>query len=184
MARPYRLKKSRRLFHKVNSLYKKGWKKLPPADLERTERDLEALDQTLLKRDREGASELAKGLEAYSPKLFKKHPVRWVIEMVVAIAIALTAAIVIRQMWFEPMEIPSGSMRPTYPHFFFNPDRVKRTGVFIFTSEDMDIPDQDTTYFGIPGKKRLIKRVMGSRATPSTSMGGKSMGWMPKGTIS
>ncbi len=202
MEKPYSLRRSRKLFYKIHGLYKNSWKRLSPAELKRTEGDLEALDQALLERNREEASKRAKALEGYGPTLLRKHPVRRVIEFVIAIALALAAAIVIRQMWFEPMEIPSGSMRPhfqeldrllvtktpfglnipmTPKHFFFNGDRIKRTGVFIFTSEDMDIPDQNTTYFGIPGKKRLIKRVMGKPGDTLYFYGGKVYGMDAEG---
>ncbi|MGE3954817.1 MAG: signal peptidase I [Parachlamydiales bacterium] len=202
MAKPYSLRRSRKLFYKFHSHYKLAWKRLSPNDLSRVEGDLEALDKALLGRNREEASNRAKSLETYAPHLLRKHPVRRLIEFVVGLALALLAAIVIRQMWFEPMEIPSGSMRPhfqeldrllvtktpfglnipmTPKHFFFSPDRVKRTGVFVFTSEDMDIPDQDTRYLGIPSKKRLIKRVMGKPGDTLYFYGGKIYGMDAKG---
>jgi signal peptidase I len=91
--------------------------------------------------------------------------------------------VLVRQVWFEFYEIPSGSMRPTlkeqdrlvvsktdfginYPlrptEFYFDPNLVQRSGIVIFTGENMDIRDVDTMYFYIfPGKKQYIKRMIG-----------------------
>jgi signal peptidase I len=136
-------------------------------------------------------------LEELWPASLKKNVWDYGLELVISLSLALVIAVLIRQMWFEPMEIPSGSMRPTFQeldrlfvtkttfginipllpaHFYFDPSLVQRTGVFIFTSENLDIPDQNTTYFGFPSKRRLIKRCMGNPGDILYFYGGKIYG--------
>ena len=71
-------------------------------------------------------------------------------------------------MWFEPYTILTGSMRPTLKeedylvvsktdyginiplqaaHFYFDPNLVQRGSVIVFNGENMDIEDNNTTYF-------------------------------------
>ncbi len=101
-------------------------------------------------------------------------------------------------MWFELYEIPTGSMRPTFKeqdrlsvsktdfginiplklgHFYFNPDLIKRNNIVIFTVEDMDVRDANTVYFYLfPGKKLLVKRVIGKPGDTLYFYGGKVYG--------
>lgn len=178
----YSLRKSRNILRHIYSLYRRK-RTLLSSDLLRTlEEDLESLDKSILSRNREESSRLAQNLESFSKKHLKKTPFEYFKELFSALLIALLVATVIRQMCFEPMEIPTGSMRPTFKeqdrlivsktnfgvniplkakHFFFKPSLVKRTGIVIFRPENMDMQNTDTSYFGIPGKKRYIKRCIG-----------------------
>lgn len=114
-------------------------------------------------------------------------------------ALALLAALVIRQMWFELYKVPTGSMRPTIKeldhltvsklnfslnvpfslkHFYFDPNLVKRSSICVFTSENMDVADQDTRYFYIiPGKKLLVKRLIAKPGDTIYFYGGKIYGY-------
>lgn len=105
------------------------------------------------------------------------------LETAITLIIALSLAILIRQMWFELYEIPTGSMRPTFKeqdrvlvsktafgvntplstsHLTFSEDRVKRGSIVVITGDKLNLPDTDTTYFGIfPAKKRYVKRLIG-----------------------
>lgn len=128
----------------------------------------------------------------------KNHPRSWIkggIELVGALAFALVIATVIRQMWFEPFEIPTGSMRPTFKeqdhltvsktqfgintplqtsHLYFNPDLVQRSSAIIFSGDGIPLPDTDTTFLGIfPYKKRYIKRLMAKPEDKVLFYGGK-----------
>ncbi len=133
-----------------------------------------------------------------SKKSTKRSLVRYFTEVALAIAVALSIATVIRQMWFEPYKIPSGSMRPTFreqdhllvsktafslniplqtKHFLFEPENVKRGGVVVWTGDNVDLPDTDATYFWLfPGKKRYIKRLMGKPGDSLYFYGGKVYG--------
>jgi signal peptidase I len=112
--------------------------------------------------------------------------------------LALAAALVIRQMWFELYKVPTGSMRPTIKeldhltvsklnfslnipfkpdHFYFDPNLVKRSSICVFTSENMDVSDSDTKYFWIiPGKKLLVKRLIAKPGDTIYFYGGKIYG--------
>ncbi len=120
-----------------------------------------------------------------------------------ALGFALVVAILVRQIWFEFYEIPTGSMRPTLKEkdrlvvsktdfginlplttkqIYFDPDLVQHSGIFIFTGEDMDIHDVNTLYFYLfPGKKQYIKRLMGKPGDTLFFYGGKVYGMNKKG---
>lgn len=196
--RLYPLRRSRRILRSACSLYRRKYKTLSAAELQRLEDLLARLDQAVLGNDRVAANGLAREVEEVVPELFRKGILEYVWEVGGSLVLALIVAVIVRQMWFEPMEIPSGSMRPTFQeldrllasktnfglniplttgHFYFNPDLVERTGVFIFTAEGMDIPDQDTRNFLIfPAKRRLIKRCMGKPGDTLYFYGGKIYG--------
>ena len=128
-------------------------------------------------------------IDLHSSKLF---------ESTIAIGTALLIAVVIRQTTFEPFEIPSGSMRPTYKeqdrlvvsktqfglnvplttkHLFFKPDEIKRMGVIVFTGEGMDIHNVKTRYFYLfPGYRQYIKRMIGLPGDQLYFYGGKIFG--------
>ena len=179
----YRLSKSRKILQESYECYKKKWKDLPTQELNIIEKDLEALDKAVLAGDRVQADTLARKLDQIPTLKCKKSAFEYTKELIIALVIALIVASLVRQMWFEPYEIPTGSMRPTFKeqdhlivskttfgineplstdHFYFDPNLVERTGIFIFSGDKLDMPDTDTTYFGIfPYKKRYIKRCLG-----------------------
>ena len=104
----------------------------------------------------------------------------------------------IRQTCFEPMEIPTGSMRPTFresdrliitktqfginipmtpKHITFSPSAVKRGGTVVFTAENLDLPDVSIKYFYIiPATKRFVKRMIGLPGDKLYFYGGKIYG--------
>lgn len=150
------------------------------------------------------------GKEAYKEALRlqkkKKLTKTWIDhtrEGVFALIFALVAATLIRTMWFELYEIPSGSMRPTYQegdhliaskisfginvplipkHFFFEPKLLQNGQVVIFTVDNMAVHDPDTTYFLLfPGKRMLIKRLIGKPGDSLYFYGGKIYGVSEEG---
>ncbi|HEV8053075.1 MAG TPA: signal peptidase I, partial [Parachlamydiaceae bacterium] len=193
--RLYSLHKSRGIMKWVYSWYKKKGSKLPTNQLDHLESSMAGLDQALLEKNKEEASEKAHLLEKFAEANCKKSFLDYAWELFVALLVALVIATLVRQVWFELYEIPTGSMRPTFrekdhltvsktafginfpletKHLYFDPDLVQRSSVLIFSGDGMAMSDVDTTYFGIfPYKKRFIKR---SIAKPGDSVyfyGGK-----------
>ncbi|MCH9630427.1 MAG: hypothetical protein S4CHLAM37_04260 [Chlamydiia bacterium] len=143
----------------------------------------EAAQAAILAKDKSTAGQRIEDLEALSSIHLRKNAFDKLRDFFGALIFALVIAVVVRQMWFEYYEIPTGSMRPTLKekdrlvvsknqfgvnvpllpkHFYFNPSLVKRGGIVVFSGRDMDIPDVNTMYFYLfPGKKQYIKRLIG-----------------------
>lgn len=194
----YSLKKSRTIMRHSVSFFNKRKKKLSPDTIEEFEKIFIPFDDALLANDRETASSLAKELEILSKKHLKKNGIEYFFELVIALALALFVATVVRQVWFELYKIPTGSMRPTFEeedrltvtktafgintpfltnHFYFDPELVQRTGIVIFSGDGIDLQDTDTTYFWLfPAKKRYIKRLIGKPGDTLYFYGGKIFG--------
>lgn len=185
----YRLNRCRHILQQGFKTYEKHGK---PAELKAK---LAALQKAIDDKDRKNASVIAKDVEETIKLKYKKSPFLWFIELVGALAFALAAAAVIRSMWFEPFEIPTGSMRPTFmeqdhltvsktqfglnvpfetKHFYFDPNLVQRTSTLIFSGDKIPLPDTDSTFLGIfPYKKRYVKRLMGKPEDSFYFYGGK-----------
>lgn len=113
-------------------------------------------------------------------------------------AFFIIVIIFLRQTWFEPFQIPTGSMRPTLKeldrlvvaknqfginvpltpdHFFFEPDEVKRGGIITFTGENMDIEGVKMKYFYLfDGYKQYVKRMIGKPGDTLYFYGGRIYG--------
>jgi signal peptidase I len=202
-SRPYTLYKSHQILTRANQYYRGQWKTLPPTTLEQLERLLSRLDQAIISQDRATANTLARELAAFDGQHFTRSWLRSAIEFVVAIAVALVIATLIRQVWFEPMKIPTGSMRPSFreidhliisktafgintplqtSHLYFDPSLLRRGGAVVFSADGLDMQETDTTYFWLfPAKKRLIKRLMGLPGDTIYFYGGKLYGIDRKG---
>lgn len=183
MKGPYSLRKARHILKWVYGWYKKKSQKLSPVQLATMENDMAALDQALMQQKRPEADEIARRLEKFGNEHCKKSIFDYAIELFFALLFALIIASIVRSMWFEPYEIPTGSMRPTFKeqdhltvtktafginvpfkteHFYFDPNLVQRTSILIFSGDGLPLRDTDTTYFGLfPYKKRYIKRAIG-----------------------
>lgn len=197
-SKSYSLHKSRHIMKWVYGWYKKKANTLSPDEKSHIENEMQALDAALLEKNREKASAIAKRVEEFGNAHCKKSVFEYTWELVLALGFALIIATLVRQMWFEPYEIPTGSMRPTfreqdhltvtktafginYPlkteHLYFDPNLVERTGIFIFSGDGLPLDDVDTTYFGIfPYKKRYIKRMLGKPGDSLYFYGGKIYG--------
>ncbi len=143
-------------------------------------------------------TKLQKKVEELAKYHIKKTTWDHIRDLSFALIFALIIAVLVRQMWFEFYEIPTGSMRPTLKekdrlvvsktdfginiplttdHFYFDPNLAQRSSIFIFTGENMDIRDVDTLYFYIfPGKKQYIKRLMGKPGDTLYFYGGEIYG--------
>jgi signal peptidase I len=192
------LTKARKILKASYAFYKKQGKELPPIDRKAFEQDLENCDKAILNGDQEQASLLAHQLEQFTQTRFKKSVGSYLLELITALIVALIIALIVRQMWFEPYEIPTGSMRPTFKekdlvavskaqfginiplktdHFYFDPNLVQRSSVVVWSGDGVPVHDPDTTYFGIfPYKKRYIKRLIGKPGDTLYFYGGKIYG--------
>ncbi len=198
MFKTYSLRKSRGILKTCFDWYKKKGETLSPTQLTALEHDLEILDQAILRGDRQEANNLARKLEVFSDTHCKKTIFDYAKELVIALCLAFLIAVVVRQMWFELYEIPTGSMRPTFKeqdhltvskttfginvplkteHLYFNPDHLQRTSIVIFSGDKLPMRDTETTYFGvIPYTKRYIKRLIGKPGDSLYFYGGKIYG--------
>jgi|GEM_PF-270388 len=192
------LKKSVSIFTHACSEYKKNKPLLSSTTSSEIEQTLSNLKEALSKKDRLESSKQALFLE----KLLKEHiPLSSFKKILISISsfcVALFFAIIIRQTVFEPMEIPTGSMRPTFRendrviiskgqfginvplianHFAFDPDAMKRMGTVVFTAEGLDLPNIHIKHFGIfPGVKKFVKRTIGLPQDRLYFYGGKIYG--------
>jgi signal peptidase I len=141
--------------------------------------------------------QMTKAKELLHTHLRKSSLLRFV-EFVVGLGLALAIAILVRQVWFELYEIPTGSMRPTFKeqdrlvvsktalglnvplkpeHLYFDESLIKRNGIVTLTSDGMNVPDADTMYFYIfPGKKQFVKRLIGKPGDMLYFYGGQIFG--------
>lgn len=194
----YSLRKSTHILKESYKRFKKREKKLYPQEKEEILGDFKALNVAIIEKNKTQAHGLAKSVQEkmhrFCPKNFFDHAA----ELVFALIFALVVATLVRTMWFELYEIPTGSMRPTFKeqdnliaskttfginvpllpkHFMFDKDLVKRNDVVIFTVEDMDVSNPDTVYFYLfPGKRLLIKRLIGKPGDSLYFYGGKIYG--------
>ncbi len=192
------LKKSLGLFTHACSVYKKKKSTISEIFSVEIESRLQQLQACIAKRDKQGASKQALALE----KILKTQvPLSLISKFAFSaatLAVAFFFAIVIRQTVFEPMEIPTGSMRPTFrendrviiskaqfgvnipllrKHFSFDPSAMKRMGTVVFTAEGLDLPNVHIKHFGIlPGVKRFVKRTIGLPEDRLYFYGGKIYG--------
>ncbi len=199
----YSLRKSRQIMKSSYKWYKKRGNQLPSSQLVFFESQLQALDQALLAQNQPKADQLARQLEDFCHKHFKKSLKDYAIELGIAIILALIIATLVRQIWFELYEIPTGSMRPTfkeqdhltvtktafginYPlmtsHLYFDPNLVERTGIFIWSGHGIPYLDSDSLFMGIfPYTKRYIKRCLGKPGDMLYFYGGKIYGFDKEG---
>lgn len=183
MKKLFSLHKARQIQRHAYSFYKSQRHILSPADLATFEAHMAALDQALLSKNKTEADRLAHILDEFCNAHFKRSIFHYTWELAVAIILALLIATVVRQMWFEPYEIPTGSMRPTFKekdhltvtktafglniplkteHFYFDPNLVQRSSIVIFSGDKLPMRDTETTYFWVfPYTKRYVKRLMG-----------------------
>lgn len=194
----YSLHKSRNILKEAYGWYKKKWKTLSSTELHTLEANLKNLDDAILNKNQVQADALAKDLELFGDNRFKKSWGEYIVELTIALIFALAIATLVRQVWFELYEIPTGSMRPTFKekdhlavsktafgintptqtsHIYFDPNLVKRGDFVIWSGDNIDLPDTSTTYMGIfPYKKRYIKRLIGKPEDTLYFYGGKIYG--------
>lgn len=198
MSDSYKLRKSKRLFLLIYKLYQRKKKSLSPHEHEVLKKSLEQSQESIVAKNIESASRNIKHLEDLSKSYLKKTSFEQARDFIGAIVFALVVAVLVRQMWFEYYEIPTGSMRPTFKEqdrlvvskaqfginiplttkqAYFDQNLVQRGGIVVFTGQDMDIQDVDTMYFYLfPGKKQYIKRLIGKPGDSLYFYGGRLYG--------
>lgn len=189
---------ARSILQSAYDWYLKKNQKMDPENRQSLEQQMLSLEDAINTGKGEIAMQKADQLEAFSKIHCKKSIFDYLRELIIALAIALIIAVVVRQVWFEPYEIPTGSMRPTFReqdhvtvtktpfglniplttgHLLFDPNLVQRTSAVTFTSENIPNLDEDTTFLWvIPYKKRLIKRMIGKPGDSLYFYGGKIYG--------
>lgn len=194
----YTLNHCKHILGKAFDLYKKKEDSLLDSAKTTLKDKLLALQDAIDIKDRTLADRLAKETETLTGTLFPQSTLYKWAESALALGVALVAAVVIRQMWFELYEIPTGSMRPTFKeqdhltvsktqfglnvpmkteHFYFNGELVKRGGTIIFSGDNLPLLDTDTTFLGVfPYKKRYVKRLIAKPGDQVTFYGGKIYG--------
>lgn len=199
----YSIRKSHHILKAGYKSFKKKGSQLTPHQLSQLEAQLRQLDTALLEGNKQEASRLAHEVEEFCDTHFKKSIPNYLVELIFAILVALAVATVIRQTWFEPYEIPTGSMRPTFKekdhltvtktafalniplvtdHFYFDPNLVQRLSVITWSGEGVPHLDSEATFMGlVPYTKRYIKRCMGKPGDTLYFYGGKLYGFDAEG---
>lgn len=197
------LRKSKKLLRQIHKLYRRKEHTLDLASKEKLQSHLTSLQMAINQKDPEIASRIAHLLNEAAQRHMPKTIWDKLRDFTGAVLFALAIAIVIRQMWFEFYTIPTGSMRPTLKeedylvvtksdygvnvplstsHFLFDPSLMQRGSIVVFTSENMDIADSDTTYFYLfPGKKQMVKRLIAKPGDAVYFYGGKIYGVSAQG---
>lgn len=198
MEKLFTLRKCKQILRSVYKQYRRRQTKLSGEGQLALYEKLHALQDAIMAKDRIQATREAKALDG----LIHSHMHRpsWLrnLQGLMGLAIVLGAAILIRQVWFELYQIPTGSMRPTFKetdrlvvnkapfginvpflprHLTFDPDNVKRGGIVVLTTSGMNLKDSDMLYFYLfPGKKQYVKRLMGKPGDTLYFYGGKIYG--------
>ncbi|MCE5293174.1 MAG: S26 family signal peptidase, partial [Chlamydiales bacterium] len=160
-------RKCRQTFKDAVIRHKSLAKRLSSDLMTRFEEKLDALDLAIGQKNLELAQEKAQEVQDFLHEYGRKSYFEHIREFTVAIILALIIAALVRQMWFELYEIPSGSMRPTFrendrvlvfkdtfcinkpfetSHFYFQPEYVERGSIIVLTGDELDLPDVDTVY--------------------------------------
>ena len=185
----YTLRRSKKVLQKIAKLYCKKEKKLSLDTKDKLQALLHGLKTAIEQKNAELASKLSNQLQETSANLIPTTGPERFFGSLISLSIVLLVALLIRQTWFEFYTIPSGSMRPTLRegdflavsktefgintpgrsgHFYFDPKLVHRGEIVVWNGENMDLPDDETKYFGIiPGKKQYVKRLI---AKPGDSL--------------
>lgn len=194
----YRIKRCKNILKYVHKQMKRRKNRLDGRVRDDIEHHTLQLEEALARHNREEASTHAATLELLCESHLKKNLFEYLFDHSFSLAIALGIAVLVRQSWFELYEIPTGSMRPTLrekdrlivsknqfginiplttKHLLFDEKKVERGNIIVFTSHNMDMPDADMRYFFLfPGKKQLIKRMIGKPGDTLYFYGGNIYG--------
>ena len=198
MEKLFSLRKCKQILRGVYKQYRRRQTKLSGEGQLALYEKMHALQDAIMAKDRAQATQEAKAING----LVQTHMYRpgWLrnLQGILGLAIVLGAAILIRQVWFELYQIPTGSMRPTFKeidrvvvnkapfginipfmprHLTFDENNVKRGEIVVLTTAGMNLKDSDMLYFYLfPGKKQYVKRLMGKPGDTLYFYGGKIYG--------
>jgi signal peptidase I len=192
------VRKAKKVLFQIYAQFKKKESSLPATIAHEFHVLFSTIETAILGKHRDAVKERLKALEHFAKLHLRKTPFETVRGWIWGIAFALLVAVVIRQMWFELYMIPSGSMRPTFKeqdllsvtktafgvniplstgHLYFDQNLMRRGEIVIFTVAGMDFPNSDMIYFYLfPGKKQLVKRLIGKPGDTLYFYGGKIYG--------
>lgn len=187
------LRKARKILKHACQCYDQMSEQLSPNVRTTFEDKLEKLDEAVKIKDDNAIQTTAPWVETFTKEHFRKSAFTHAKELIAALLFAVIVAICVRQMWFELYQIPSGSMRPTYQeqdhlsvsktefginiplmagHFYFDADKVKRTGTIIFMGDNLPLEDASSWYWS----RRYIKRLIAKPGDTLYFYGGKIYG--------
>ncbi|NGX28062.1 MAG: Signal peptidase I [Candidatus Anoxychlamydiales bacterium] len=194
----YSLYRCRKVLRHVYTRYNRKKKTLSDIQKKRFENVLTSLQTSIVQKNKKAADRAAKNLEKLTTLYLKKSSFDHIIDVFFALLFAVVVAVIVRQMWFEFLTIPTGSMRPTLKekdmvivsktnfginiplrlkHFYFDQNLLKRGSIVVFSSANLDMPDSSMLYFYLfPGKKQLVKRLIGKPGDTLYFYGGKIYG--------
>src|SRR5689334_9757923 len=108
MASLFSLRKSKHVLRHSYHLFRRKSKNLNMETKEHLRATLQALQEAILQKNREKADLFAKETLSLTALHLKKNAFDQFRELIIAVVFALTVAVLVRQMWFEPYEIPTG----------------------------------------------------------------------------
>jgi signal peptidase I len=192
------LKKYRLKFLTIFHNFQKKKGSVAPQDRTEMETLLRRLQGNILDKDKEASHSTLKELLQTEERIFPRTKVYRQCKSLFSNLFFIAVIVLLRQVWFEPFQIPTGSMRPTLKeldrlvvsknqfginvpltptHFFFEPEEVKRGGIITFTGENMDIDGVKTKYFYLfDGYKQYVKRLIGKPGDILYFYGGRIYG--------
>lgn len=194
----YSKKKCQTILHNTYTRYQKKKETLSEPIRQELQNAILLLQASINENDKSKMKESAIKLIQLRKQHLKKTTLETTLETSIGIAAALLIALLIRPMVFELYVVPTGSMRPTIleqdrlfvsktafginiplipKQFYFDPNLVTRCDGVAFTGENLDIPNVDVMNFYIlPGKKQLVKRLLGKPGDTLYFYGGQMYG--------
>jgi len=195
----YTKKKCQTILHSTYARFEKKKGSLSESVKQEIKNGILILQAAIHDSDRPKMVESAKTLQRLRKEHLSKTSIELLLEYSVGIAVALLIAVLVRPMVFELYVVPTGSMRPTIleqdrlfvsktsyginiplvpNQFYFDKDLVDRCDGVAFTGENLDIPNVDVmNFYVLPGKKQLVKRLLGKPGDTLYFYGGQIYGF-------
>ncbi|MEL7432241.1 MAG: signal peptidase I [Chlamydiota bacterium] len=191
-------RKAQKQFVNISADYEKKRYRLSEVKQKQFQALSSKLREAICNKRKEETKDLLKALEQFQKKELPPAFFSWITGHIGRFLLALLVAMLIRQMWFELYMIPTGSMRPTFKegdyvvvnktafslnvplftsHFYFSQHDLKHGNIVVFSADNMDVAQADMMYFYLfPGKKQLVKRLVGKPGDTLYFYGGKVYG--------